>query len=92
MGWMREVLETVERIKDIVEGENRAVKALERLNERLEEQNKELFNKLMARDWESWVSQAALEQAGTPDIDYKEISPEYDDNNAGEILEMSDDS
>ena len=91
MGYKEELLTGVERILDLLEGEDRAVKALERRCDRLEEQNEKLFDKLMSRDWETWVHTMQMQQSGSPDIDYRGLNPEQDEENAGMVLEIKED-
>jgi hypothetical protein len=84
-------LETlVQRVLDYVEGESRAVVALERRLERLEKQNGELFDRLMARDWESFAS-FRPEESTRHEARFT-YDPAADDVNAGEILEIKDEA
>jgi len=82
----------LQRLLDLVEGEDRAVKALERTCARLEEQNKGLFEKLMSRNWEEWVHTMQMDINKTPDIDYKPLAPDADEAMAGEAMEINNDT
>lgn len=85
-------LETlVQRLLDYVEGEDRAVRALERRLEQLEEQNSSLFDRLMARDWESFAS-FRPEESRLADLRTRPYDPAADDTNAGEIMEIKDEA
>jgi len=55
---------------------------------RLETQNKELFDRLMARNWDQWVNSPAVAQmdfGGKIDKEYV-LSPTNDEGNIGGIL------
>ena len=54
---------------------------------RLEGQNKELFDRLMARNWDQWVNSPAVAQMdfGKTDKEYV-LSPTNDEGNIGGIL------
>jgi len=55
--------------------------------ERLERQNKELFDRLMARNWDQWVNSPAVAQMdfGKTNTEYV-LSPTNDEGNIGGIL------
>lgn len=84
------VLEGVERMLELVEGQGSIVVMLERRVEELEAQNKELFDRLMARDWDSfatrpeaWRQQGLQQGQAVP-------GPLEDLENAGEIMEIEE--
>lgn len=86
MKWKEEFRGILERIRDLVEGEDRAVVRLEKRCDKLEEQNKELFDRLMARNWETYQTYQP-----TQDIDLGKVSalpPEQDEDNAGLVMEI----
>ena len=87
--FFKELREKVQRLLDLVEGEDRAVVALEKQVERLEKQNQDLMDRFMARDFDSYAMVSRME--GEVD-DFKELPLDEDADNAGEILEISDDS
>ena len=92
MKWKEDVLGILKRIQDLVEGEDRAVEALEKRCDRLEEQNKELFNRLMSRNWESFATYSRRPGEDAPREEYAEITPEADEENAGTAMEMTNDA
>ena len=54
---------------------------------RLEGQNKELFDRLMARNWDQWVNSPAVAQMDFGKIDTEHVlSPTTDESNIGGML------
>ena len=90
MGVKDEINEKLQRLLDLVEGEDRAVKALERNLERVEKQNVDLFNRLMARKFEDYAMHS--EGKGIVAETFEELAPEADEGMAGEAMEISDDT
>jgi len=90
MGVKDEINEKLQRLLDLVEGEDRAVKALERTCSRLEKQNEDLFNRLMARKFEDYALHAEGKNLAMET--FKEFDPEEDEAFAGEAMEISDDT
>jgi len=88
MRYKEEVLTKLDRVLDLLEGESRAVEALEKRCDRLEEQNEKLFEKLMSRNWETWVQTMQMQQKSTPDVDYQPLRPDQDEENAGMALAL----
>lgn len=83
---IKEMEEKLQRLLDLVEGEDRAVKALERTCSRLEKQNEELFQKLMARNFESYAMAKDIEMGGSGKVE--ELPFDEDEGTAGEIVEV----
>ena len=88
MGYKEELLNAIERVQDLLDGEDRAVKALERRCDKLEEQNDRLFDKLMSRDWESWIQTKQMLENAEHEERYQPLSPEQDEENAGMALAL----
>jgi len=82
--------EKVERILDMVEGEGRAVVMLEARMKVLEDQNQQLFDRLMAVDWEKY----AMFRPDKADATYHPMEAPLAEvqleDNAGEILEIEE--
>uniref|UniRef100_A0A6M3LPT1 Uncharacterized protein n=1 Tax=viral metagenome TaxID=1070528 RepID=A0A6M3LPT1_9ZZZZ len=86
MGLKKQIFEKVQRILDLVEGEDRAVKGLEREIEHLREENKELRDRFMARNFEEYrIYEPARYES---EMDQLALPEDADDANAGEILEI----
>ena len=88
----KEIAEKLQRLLDLVEGEDRAVKALERQVESLEAQNKALFEKLMSRNWEEWIHTMQMDINKTSYVEYMPLAPDADEAMAGEAMEIKDDT
>ncbi len=93
MGATTKKLEEVEgmlnRAIDLLEGEDRAIKALERRCEKLDEQNEQLFDRLMARDFETYATRPQVTDVVATS---RELALDEDEDNAGLALEIPDDS
>lgn len=87
MFWSRELLDKVDRLLDMVEGDGRAVAVLERRLEQVEAQNSQLFDRLMSIDWEKYamLKPETGEAYMTPE---RGMDEDEDEANAGEILEI----
>ncbi len=73
-----------------LEGEYRAVTSLERRNTELEKQNKELFDRLMARDLETYATYNLQRASEGLEAENKaSLAPEEDEDNAGLVLAVS---
>jgi len=90
MGWKKEMEEKLQRLLDLVEGEDRAVKMLERTCSRLEKQNEDLFDRLMARKFEDYALHS--EGKGLKLETFEELTPDADEGMAGEAMEIRDDT
>lgn len=54
---------------------------------RLEKQNRELFDRLMARNWDQWVNSPAVSEGlGGEERESYVLSPTQDESNVGEAL------
>lgn len=84
-GTLKEVLVIVTQVRDYVEGDDRAVRMLERRVEALEEQNKQLFDRLMARDWEAY---ATMKDGSSEELTQR--VPRLTDDLAGDFAEIED--
>jgi len=82
--------ERLGKILGLLETEGSVVGLLERRVEELERQNKVLFDRLMARNWEQYSIYKGEEMGGAGDY-LGELLPEEDEENAGEILELGED-
>ncbi len=89
----KEIIEKLEKLKKLLEDENRQAMLLVTMEKRLtalEKQNERLFDKLMARDFQELM---VYKEPEPGDEQVTEPIPEdADEANAGEILEISDEA
>ena len=85
MSFRKEVRDALERLEYKINALNTRIESKSAEVERLEEQNKSLFDRLMSIKWEDYISQNPdrWEDKGKQEMS---ISPLTDDNMAGEIL------
>jgi len=81
---VREILVIVSQLRDYIEGDDRTVKVLERRVQELEKQNRELFDRLMSRDWETYASYS------TTGVEEPSKLRRFSDDLAGDIVEIGD--
>ena len=80
--------EILQRVLDLLEGENRAVEELELRCAELSKQNSELFDRLMARDWESFAIYRSANKDAVKPSGGKPLAPEEDEENAGTFMDV----
>jgi len=80
----------LDRIIDMLEGEDRAVKALEKRLDQVEDQNQILFDRLMAIDWERYATYKPDPVSERYIPAESPLAPDQDDANAGEMLEIEE--
>ena len=91
MGFKKKVLGELEKVVDLLVAEKRAVDLLEGEVKRLREENRELFDRLMARDWDGFVLKQQMGLVGKEMEPWQEELPEdADEANAGEVLSIEE--
>lgn len=89
----KEIIERLEKLKKLLEDENRQAVLLVTMEKRLtalEKQNERLFDKLMARDFQELMVYKEPEPGDEKDVE--PIPEDADEANAGELLEITDEA